>query len=289
VDEFPTFSETISYGSGPVKVVHIKVEGPIMRTSEDGLFIQSEYDKVEQVLRRIRAAGQDKKVKGILLEVNSPGGAVTPSDEIYNALKLFKEADEARKVVVFMRDMAASGGYYVSMASDWIIAEPTTIVGSIGVIMQALNFSQLSEKIGVSSTTIASGENKDILNPFNPVDTNHIEMMQVMIDDTYEQFLSIVSAGRDIDPEVLRPICDGRIFTPKQALDYNLIDSIGYFESAISKSAELLGQSKIKLVRYENQPKGFFEVLMNGQAAAPDFADMLHESTTPRLMFMLNP
>ena len=167
-DEFPTFTEKWSYGSGDVKTVRIAVEGPIFRESEESFF-GFKYDKIEAILRQIRAAKNDEAVKAIILEVDSPGGDLTASDEIYKALQDFKRCAEGRKIIVFVRNMAASGGYYVSAPADWIIAEPTSIIGSIGVIMQTLNWKGLSEKIGLTDVTIKSGTNKDLLNPFRDV------------------------------------------------------------------------------------------------------------------------
>ncbi|MCK4563430.1 MAG: S49 family peptidase, partial [Verrucomicrobia bacterium] len=138
VDEEPSFDEIWSYGYGDTKVVRIDLVGVIMRGGRDRLF-GYEPDMVEAALDQIRAATLDTEVKAILLEVDSPGGGVTPSDEIYAALRQFKAKDEERLIMVFIRDLGASGAYYAAMAGDYIMAEPTAIVGSVGVIMQTLN------------------------------------------------------------------------------------------------------------------------------------------------------
>ena len=241
-DEFPTFTEKWSYGSGDVKAVRIAVEGPIFRESEESFF-GIKYDKIEAILRQIRAAKNDEAVKAIILEVDSPGGDLTASDEIYKALQDFKQSADGRKIIVFVRNMAASGGYYVSAPADWIIAEPTSIIGSIGVIMQTLNWKGLSEKIGLTDVTIKSGTNKDLLNPFRDVSPEQLAQLQEMIDSMYRQFFTIVQTNRNIEAESLKAIADGRIFSADLALKNRLIDQIGYWEDAVTKTAELLGET----------------------------------------------
>ena len=157
VDERPDMKEIWSYGQGTDKAARIAVRGPIIRTIEEGIF--SKKDRVKEVIMQIRAAGHDPLMKAIILEVDSPGGAITPCDEIYKELLDFKKGQKGRKIIVLMKGMAASGGYYISLAGDHIIAEPTTLTGSIGVIIQTLNWKTLSEKIGITDTTIKSGKN----------------------------------------------------------------------------------------------------------------------------------
>lgn len=261
VDEFPDLTEVWSYGDGSVKVARITVSGVILRDMERGVF-SSPFNMVDSVLAQIRTAQADSDVKAILLEVDSPGGAVTPSDEIYRALKTFQESEEDRIIVVFMRDLAASGGYYIAMSGSWLIAEPTTVVGSIGVLLQAYNIKGLSEKLGITDVTIKSGANKDMLNPFQDVDPAQRAIMQGMIDSMYERFLRIVADGRNIPVEELRPLADGRIFDADQALELNLVDQIGYWDDAVAKTAELLDVDSVKVVRYD-QPTDFMRWLMS--------------------------
>lgn len=265
-DEFPRLNERWSYGKGRVKAVRIAVEGAIFRERTDGLFNSQRYDKVEDILRQIRAAQSDDAVRAIILEVDSPGGAVTPSDEIYRALNEFKASTNNRKVVVFIRDLAASGGYYVSMAADRIIAEPTAIVGSIGVIMETINIKGLSEKIGITDVTIKSGANKDLLNPFHDVSPEQRALMQKLIDDMYNRFLGIVVKGRNSDLETMRPLADGRVFSADEALKLKLVDELGYFEKAIAATKKLLGEKTLRVVTYE-QPSDFFSLF--GASSGP--------------------
>jgi len=249
VDEFPALEEEWSYGTGDVKVVRMQLSGVITRESEAGLF-EAPVDRIEELIMMIRAARNDEEVKAIILEVDSPGGGITPSDELYVELMRFKEGAEGRKVVVLMRDLAASGGYYVAMAGDWLIAQPTTVIGSIGVIMQTLNWKVLSDKIGVTDTTIKSGDNKDMLNPFRESNPEEIALLQKMIDSMHDRFQGIVATSRGIDSTALKNIADGRIFTSDEALNLKLIDQIGYWDDVVTKTAELLGVDAIKVVRY---------------------------------------
>ncbi len=267
VDEEPIFDEIWSYGYGDTKVVRIDLSGVIMRGRQQRL-IGYEPDMVEAILSQIRAATIDIDVKAILLEVDSPGGSVTPSDEIYAALEQFKREDEERIVMVFIRDLGASGAYYASMAGDFLMAEPTAIVGSVGVIMQTLNMKGLGEKIGLSSVTIASGENKDMLNPFEEVNPVHVAMLQELVDGMQERFASIVVESRGLES---RELLDGRVFNAAQALQHNLIDGVGYLQDAIDKLVQLLDVDDIYIVRYSEQ-RSFFDMLMASKMpAVPDF------------------
>jgi protease-4 len=249
VDEFPQLEEEWSYGTGDVKVVRMQLSGVITRESEAGLF-ETPIDRIEELILMIRAARNDEEVKAIILEVDSPGGGITPSDELYTELMRFKESAEGRKVIVLMRDLAASGGYYVAMAGDWLIAQPTTVVGSIGVIMQTLNWKVLSDKIGVTDTTIKSGDNKDMLNPFRESNPEEIALLQKMIDAMHNRFRGIVATSRGLDAATLEDVTDGRIFTSDEALELKLIDQIGYWNDTVAKTAEVLGVDAIKVVRY---------------------------------------
>ena len=284
-DEFPSLVERWSYGDGDVKAARIKVEGAIFRESDDRIF-GTGYDKIESLLREIRAARNDDDVKAIILEVDSPGGELTPSDEIYKALVDFKKSADGRKVIVFVTGLAASGGYYISMPADWIIAEPTAIVGSIGVIMQTLNLKGLSDKIGVTDTTIKSGTNKDLLNPFHDVPPEQLALLQDVVDGLYQRFFTIVQTARNIQAEQLKGIADGRIFTADVSLHYKLIDQIGYWDDVVAKTKELLSESSVKFVRYEQRPD-FFELL--SQIRMPLKLSELSHGNTPKFMYLWRP
>ena len=282
-DENPDYEEIWSYGYGTSKVVHIELEGVIMRGGKDGLF-GSQPGMAETVLKQIRAASVDPDVKAILLEVDSPGGAVTPSDEIYRALRDFKELDESRQVLVFIRGLGASGAYYAAMAGDYILAEPTAIVGSIGVIMETLNMKGLGDKLGLKAVTITSGSNKDMLNPLKEVNPLHVQMLQGVVDDMYNRFASIVEESRL--PPSHRELMDGRILTANVALREHFIDGIGYWPEALFQMQKLLGVDDIRLIRYAKK-KSFLETIF--EAKAPHLPQMSAPLSGPRFLYQWKP
>jgi protease-4 len=281
VDAEPEFDEIWSQGYGETKVVRIGLSGVIMRGRRERLF-GSEPDMVGSILSQILAARLDPSVQAILLEVDSPGGAVTPSDEIYTALRQFKESADDRVVLVFIRDLGASGAYYAAMAGDYIMAEPTAIVGSVGVIMQTLNMKGLADMIGLKSVTIASGANKDMLNPLKEVDPQHVDMLQELVDEMQNRFAGIVMDSRGIES---RALLDGRVFTAEQALNNNLIDGIGYWQEAVEQLKVLLGVDDVYIVRYAEE-QGFLDALLAARSPKlPDFNAM----ESPRFLYLWKP
>jgi protease IV len=284
-DEFPRFSETHSYGSGTTKVVRIAFTGILTRQLDGGWLGSS--DPVEDCLRQIRAARQDDEVAAILLEVDSPGGEVTAADEIHRELTLFKESRADRRMVVLVHDLAASGGYYISLPADRIIAQPTALIGSIGVILQTLNIQGLSEKLGVTDTTIKSGRNKDMLNPFRPVDPEQVQLLQTAIDAMHSRFVNLVAQGRALDQQQLKDIADGRLFTADEALQHKLVDAIGYWPEAMAATAALLEVPEILVVSYQAE-KTFFDRLLGVRAPLPGLHAFL-TATTPRRLYLWRP
>ncbi len=184
------------------KVALVRVEGIILDSKKT----------VEQ-LKRYK---EDKSVKAIVIRVDSPGGGVVPSQEIYEEVKKIREKGE-KKVVVSMGAMAASGGYYISCPADKIVANPGSITGSIGVIMELANIEGLLEKIGVKSVVVKSGKHKDIGSILRAMSAEEKEMLQRVLDDVHNQFIEAVAKGRGIKEDVVKGIADGRIFTGKQA------------------------------------------------------------------------
>jgi protease-4 len=289
VDEYPEFKEEWSCGNGDTKVVRIALNGVIMRGVETGWF-GNQTDMTETVIRQIRAAGNDEDVRAIILEVDSPGGAVTPSDEIHNAIKVFRAGNPNRRVLVFIRDLCASGGYYVSVAADRIMAEPTSLVGSIGVIMETLNWSALSQKVGVDATTIKSGPNKDLLNPFRPADPEDVRILQTLIDDAYQRFCALVADGRKLSRERLAPLADGRILSAEAACEAGLVDEIGYWDDAVKRIGAMLEVKSVQIVRY-TESHSLLDKLMGVRAPATPIRDLTSAlpSSRPRMMYLWRP
>jgi len=197
------------------------------------------YDS-ENVVRQIKKYGDDGSVAAILLHVNSPGGAVAPTQEIYDEI-LRVRMEEEKPVIASFSSMAASGGYYLSCATDRIIANPGTLIGSIGVIIQYPIFEGLMDKIGVGHETIKTGDLKDTGSPYRQPTDEDREMLKHAIDDTYGQFVEVVIEGRNLTREEVLKIADGSIFTGRQGLDLGLVDQMGSFEEAIRITAELAG------------------------------------------------
>lgn len=284
VDEYPEFSEEWSYGDGETKALRLSIDGLIFREVEGGLF-EEPYDWVELILSQIRAATQDDDMQIILVEIDSPGGAITPTDQIYHALLDFKHSRDDRRVVAYVRDMAASGGYYIAMAADWIVAEPTAMVGSIGVIMQSLNWAALSERIGVTDVTIKSGENKDLLNPFRAPTASETDMLQVMIDELHGRFAEIVRVGRNFGDRDITALTDGSIFSALNAFDEGLVDAIGSWEDAADAAVEMAGEN-LKFVRYYEE-ESFFNWFAT--LRAPDPVRTLNRLQRPRALYLWSP
>ena len=285
-DEFPRFSEIHSYGSGTAKVVRIWVSGVLTRQLDGGWF--GPVDPVEDVLRQVRAARQDDSVAAILLEIDSPGGEVTCADEIHRELLLFKNSRDNRKIVALVHDMAASGGYYVALPADRILAQPTALVGSIGVIMQSLNFRGLSEKIGVTDTTIKSGRNKDLLNPFQPVDPEQVRLLQLSVDAMHRRFVDLIAQGRNLDKATVEPLADGRLFTADEAVANRLVDAIGYWDDAMAETASLLGADGVFVVSYQIEAS-FLDHLLGAKSPLPGLRSILAGLSIPRRLFLWQP
>ena len=198
-------------------------------------------------------------------------------------LKRFK-ATPGRRVVVFIRDLGASGAYYISMASDYIVAEPTAIVGSVGVIMQTMNLKGLGDKLGIQSVTIASGNNKDILNPLKEINPEHVTLLQNLIDEMQDRFASIVMSSRGLKN---RNLLDGRVFTATQAKENHFIDQIGYWQDAINALKRSLHVNKIYMIRYERKRGSFLEEIFS--AKSPNISNLQLLQTAPTFLYQWNP
>lgn len=284
-DEYPDMKEVWAYGKGKTKVVLIPISGSIFMEDDEGLFFKRSAASV--VIKSIRRATNDPKVKAIILAINSGGGSITASDIIYKALLDFRTKDKNRKIVALFGDIAASGAYYIAMAADYIIAHPTSITGSIGVLMQTINIKGLGEKIGVKSVVIKSGSNKDMFNPFEELSEEQVNLLQGVINELYERFVNIVSTGRHLSAESVRKIADGRIFTASNALSLSLIDNIGYEQDSINKLTEMLGVDAVSVYRYEERVS-WMSFLRNWQSGFEP-GSLLPMHTTTRFLYLWHP
>ncbi len=211
---------------GEDRIALIRVEGAILDS--------------HQTVTELKRFGKSPAVKAIVLRIDSPGGGVVPSQEIHDAVKRVRDKHK-KKVVASMGSVAASGGYYIAAATDHIVANPGTLTGSIGVIMELANLEGLFKKVGVKSIVIKSGRYKDLASPFRELSTGDRRILQSVLDDVHHQFIQAVAEGRSLPVNVVKPLADGRIFTGRQAKDVNLVDELGNLDDAIQVAADLAG------------------------------------------------
>ena len=232
--------------AGQEGVAIVRVEGPILDS--------------QQTVEELNAFGKDPLVKAIVVRIDSPGGGVAPSQEIYNAVKRVRK-EQNKTVVASMGSVAASGGYYIAVASDRILANPGTLTGSIGVIMQMANFQELLEKIGVKSVVVKTGKFKDIGSPFRPMGKEDRQLLESVMNDILSQFIEAVADGRSMDSAEVEHLADGRVFTGRQAKSVLLIDEIGDLHDAIKLAGELSGIEGTPRVLETTKPFSFRDFL----------------------------
>jgi len=210
------------------------------------------------IVEQIERLKENNDVKAIILRINSPGGGVGPSQEIYREVL---RAKEKKKIIASMESVAASGGYYVACASDVIVANPGTITGSIGVVMEFSNVEDLLKKIGLRSYVIKSGKHKDIGSPLRNMTSEEKAILQGVIDSVHDQFVRAVAEGRDMEERRVRQIADGRIFSGEQAKDLGLVDRLGSLQDAIEIAAEMIGIEGKPVVIYPKRKLSLYELL----------------------------
>ena len=233
-------------GSGKDKILLMDISGLI---SEEEGGISGEPGPVARIKEELTKASKDDRIKAIILRINSPGGTVTASDLIYHEIMRYKEKKDV-KVIASIMDLGASGGYYVAQSADKIMAHPTSVVGSIGVIMMKLDVAVLLAKIGVEATAIKSGAKKDMGSPFRALTAEEKEIFQSVIDSMYNKFLRVVAKGRKMEMEGLKKIADGRIYTAEQSMALGLIDEIGYIDDTIELTKRETGLEEASVVVY---------------------------------------
>jgi protease-4 len=226
-------------GSAAQKILVIAVRGVIADTPREG-FIRTRPSLVQEVVSQLRLAEDDKKVKAVILKIDSPGGSVTASDILFNEILTFKERTGA-KVIVAMMGVAASGGYYISLPADYIFAHPTTITGSVGVIFLRPKVAGLMEKVGLGVEVNKSGINKDMGMPYRPATAEEQKILQVMTDRLGMRFVDLAAKYRNFDPALAAEIATARVYLAPQALELGMVDEIGYLDQAIVKAKQLAG------------------------------------------------
>lgn len=233
-----------------------------------------------KIVEHIHSVKKNSSVKGVVLRINSPGGGVAPSQEIYSEVK---KLARSKKVVASFSSVAASGGYYVACAADKIVANPGTLTGSIGVIMDFSNVQGLLEKLGLKNYVIKSGKFKDIGSPLREMTTDEREVLQSVIDTVHNQFVDAVVEGRGKNREEIKEIADGRIYSGEQALHLGLVDELGGLQDAIDMVAKLAGIKGEPKVFYMEKKKGVLEYILGSSVK-----DAIESLAIPQLMFSMD-
>ncbi len=235
-------------GLAAPKVVLIDVTGLIMDARRPG-FPQPGENPVAEYVEALRKAEEDSRTRAVVVRINSPGGTVTASDVLYRETMRFKSQSE-KPVIVLMSDLAASGGYYLACAGDEIIAHPTTITGSVGVIVQLFNFSEGMRRIGVRAESITSGPNKAAGSPFEPFQPEHRDIFQGLVDEFFNGFVTVVLRARELSEDALEEVLDGRVVTGRRAHQLGLVDHVGDLHDAFRRAKEFAGLEGAVLVKY---------------------------------------
>jgi len=256
----------ISMSSGGIatlasdSIAIVRIQGIIAESTGGGPFGFGYESGTETIVNQLERAGTDASVKAVVIRINSPGGSAAASQEIYRAVKRVREK-HGKPVVVSMGDVAASGGYYVAAPADHIVANPATLTGSIGVLMQTINLEALMERYGIHADTVKSGAYKDTGSMWRKMSPEERTYWQGMVDDVYDQFVQAVVAGRKMEEADVKKLADGRVFTGKQAKDNNLVDELGGLRTAIEAAKKLAG-IKGRVQIKELRRKSFFEEFM---------------------------
>jgi len=239
------------------KIAIVNVYGTIRASSRATGSLKQSSDRI---IKRLKKIEEDKSIKAVVLRINSPGGTVAASEEVYAEIQKVKAAN--KPVVASLSDIAASGGYYVAVAADKIVSDPGTLTGSIGVIMELGNYSALMKKFGVKIVTIKSGKHKDIGSFSRDMTPEEESILQSVINDAYERFLSVVITGRKMDPKKARILADGRIYTGAQAKNEGLVDMLGSLDDAIEEAKKLANiKGKVKIVTDTDQWEKILDII----------------------------
>lgn len=275
-------------GSGKALAL-LKLDGIIMENSADSSYLSNGYNH-QVFLKQLENAFSRQDISGVLLQVNSPGGGVYESDEIYNLIMDLK-ATYKKPLVVYMSQEAASGGYYVSMAADKIYANRNTLTGSIGVIIRTYNYQQLADKIGIKDVTFKSGEQKDLLNPMRPLTEQESAIMQGLVNESYGFFVDIVAKGRHMDRNQVLQLADGRVYSGTQAQNLGLVDFVGNLDQAIEGAANLANTSNPQVLFFKNPGPDFWSWFSSMRAPALDLLGLrqqMDQELGPKLMYIAN-
>lgn len=277
-EEVRPLEEKVIAGEGRDKVLLLDISGVITGQESTPLF---GGEKKMSVLARVREeldrARKDRSVKALVLRINSPGGGVTASDTLYHEIRKFK-ADTGAKVVAHLMDLGTSGAYYAALAADRIVAQPTTVTGSIGVIMVRLDATGLMEKAGLHALEITSGERKNMGSLFRPVSPEEKKMFQGVVDALFGRFADTVAEERKLSRDAVKQVSDGRILTSREAKAAGLIDQIGYLEDALETARKEAGLSQARVVTY-HRPGDYRANIYSMSLINVDLGELLEPGT----------
>jgi protease-4 len=296
---FPLFpgpgplQETQVSGTGKDKVLLMEISGVI--SSEEGDGLSPTPSMIASIKEQLGRAAKDEAVKAIVLRLNTPGGTVTASDIIHHELKTFK-SNRKVPVIASIMDVGASGGYYIASAADSVLAHPSSVTGSIGVIMLTMNARGLLEKVGVEATAVTSGPRKDMGSPFRAMTAEERSIFQSLIDAFYQRFLTVVQEGRpQLQMDQLKKLADGRIYTGDQAKAAGLVDDIGYLEDAVELAKKKAGLAEARVIMYrrpgEYSNNIYSRLLTPGPLASLGNFDLMAfvRGGAPRFMYLWMP
>ena len=289
--EQPFTEEVVDNGSELKKIVVLDVDGVIQDTGDSGSLLQGGGYNHQTFMKQLNYLKDDDSVKGVIIRVNSPGGGVMESAEIHDKLVEIQKKSK-KPVYISMGATAASGGYYISTAAKKIYASPETLTGSLGVIMEGINYKGLADKYGVDFVTIKSGKYKDIMSPTRKMTEAERKILQTMIDHSYQGFIKVISEGRHMSVDKVKQIADGRVYDGRQAKELNLIDGFGYLDDVIKQMKKNEKLKGAKVVRY-TEPLGLgslfsFEAKrwVGNNAEMAGFMKVLSKPNSPRLMYL---
>jgi protease-4 len=248
-EEPEPLKEKVVSGYARDKILLMDISGLIMEGPRRPWLNLAGVIDPSRVKEELEKAAKDRRIKAIVLRINSPGGTVSASDMVHHEIIAFKKEHNV-PVVACLMGLAASGGYYVAQAADAIVAHPTGITGSIGVVAMKLNVKGLMEKLGVGSDVVKSGKWKDFWSPFKPASDQEKQMMQTIIDDFYGRFVTVVAQGRRLSRPEVKQVADGRIYTASQAKDLGLVDRLGYLDDALDLAKAKAGLEEARVVLY---------------------------------------
>jgi protease-4 len=226
-------------GKAPEKILLLPVRGVISDSPQQGL-LRTQPSTVQEAVSHLRKAEKDPLVKAVVLQLDSPGGSATASDVLYNEIRLFKERT-GRKIVAVMMDVAASGAYYIALPADLILAHPTSVTGSVGVIFIRPKVAGLMEKIGIGVEVSKSGKNKDIGSPFRPTTPEEERIFQTMTDQLAKRFVDLLQKHRMLSPTELSAVSSARVYLAEEALYLKLVDRVGYMPDALAETKKIAG------------------------------------------------